>query len=182
MECFVPSGFTVHKPCASPKLRSTYSQRSYKILPSFNKVECPSNNVLIPICVILAPSASIRYRLHIICRLHMQYFGWRVELNTIPPSGRYSGSISDTPSANVSCFNSEPSILISLLTFLFGGSTLLSAEQMNPKKITLTSHAKEQLAGKQILYIEREQYAPDHHNSSRPDGPEVQIVAAMVPN
>ena len=52
-----------------------------------------------------------------------------------------------------------------LLTFLFGGSTLLSAEQMNPKKITLTSHAKEQLAGKQILYIEREQYAPDHHNT-----------------
>ena len=53
-----------------------------------------------------------------------------------------------------------------LLTFLFGGSTLLSAEQMNPKKITLTSHAKEQLAGKQILYIEREQYAPDHHNTA----------------
>jgi len=44
-----------------------------------------------------------------------------------------------------------------LLTFLFGGSTLLSAEQMNPKKITLTSHAKEQLAGKQT-YIKIEIY------------------------
>ena len=42
----------------------------------------------------------------------------------------------------------------------------LSAEQMDPKKITLTAKAKEQLAGKQILYIEREQYAPDHHNTA----------------
>ncbi|UVQ45213.1 hypothetical protein NXY11_18825 [Parabacteroides faecis] len=46
------------------------------------------------------------------------------------------------------------------------GSMQLSAEQMDPKKITLTAKAKEQLAGKQILYIEREQYAPDHHNTA----------------
>ncbi len=42
----------------------------------------------------------------------------------------------------------------------------ISAEKMNPKKITLTAKAKEQLAGKQILYVEREQYAPDHHNTA----------------
>ena len=53
-----------------------------------------------------------------------------------------------------------------LLTFLCGGSILLSAEQMDPKKIVLTPKAKEQLAGKQIVYVEREQYAPDHHNTA----------------
>ena len=53
-----------------------------------------------------------------------------------------------------------------LLTFLCGGSILLSAEQMDPKKIALTPKAKEQLAGKQIVYVEREQYAPDHHNTA----------------
>ena len=53
-----------------------------------------------------------------------------------------------------------------LLTFLCGGSILLSAEQMDPKKIALTLKAKEQLAGKQIVYVEREQYAPDHHNTA----------------
>ena len=53
-----------------------------------------------------------------------------------------------------------------LLTFLCGVSILLSAEQMDPKKIALTPKAKEQLAGKQIVYVEREQYAPDHHNTA----------------
>lgn len=53
-----------------------------------------------------------------------------------------------------------------LLTFLCGGSISLSAEQMDPKKIVLTPKAKEQLAGKQIVYVEREQYAPDHHNTA----------------
>ena len=53
-----------------------------------------------------------------------------------------------------------------LLTFLCGGSISLSAEQMDPKKIALTPKAKEQLAGKQIVYVEREQYAPDHHNTA----------------
>ena len=56
--------------------------------------------------------------------------------------------------------------LIILLAFICGGSMLLSAEQMNPKRITLTPKAKEQLTGKQILYVEREQYAPDHHNTA----------------
>ena len=56
--------------------------------------------------------------------------------------------------------------LIILLAFICGGSMLLSAEQMAPKRITLTPKAKEQLTGKQILYVEREQYAPDHHNTA----------------
>ena len=56
--------------------------------------------------------------------------------------------------------------LIILLAFICGGSMLLSAEQMDPKRITLTPKAKEQLTGKQILYVEREQYAPDHHNTA----------------
>lgn len=56
--------------------------------------------------------------------------------------------------------------LIMLLAVVYGGNMLLSAQQMDPKKIVLTSKAKEQLAGKQILYIEREQYAPDHHNTA----------------
>ena len=55
---------------------------------------------------------------------------------------------------------------IILLATVCIGSMQLSAEQMDPKKITLTAKAKEQLAGKQILYIEREQYAPDHHNTA----------------
>lgn len=46
---------------------------------------------------------------------------------------------------------------IILLATVCIGSMQLSAEQMDPKKITLTAKAKEQLAGKQILYIEREQ-------------------------
>lgn len=56
--------------------------------------------------------------------------------------------------------------LIILLAFICGGSMLLSAEQMDPKIIRLTQKAKEQLADKQILYVEREQYAPDHHNTA----------------
>ncbi len=56
--------------------------------------------------------------------------------------------------------------LLIFLAFICGGSMMLSAEQMDPKKIALTSKAKEQLAGKQILFVEREQYAPDHHNTA----------------
>ena len=55
--------------------------------------------------------------------------------------------------------------IVLLATVCIGGIQL-SAEQMAPKKIVLTTKAKEQLAGKQILYIEREQYAPDHHNTA----------------
>ena len=55
--------------------------------------------------------------------------------------------------------------IVLLATVCIGGIQL-SAEQMDPKKIVLTTKAKEQLAGKQILYIEREQYAPDHHNTA----------------
>ena len=35
-------------------------------------------------------------------RLHMQYFGSRVEENTMSPSGRNAGSMSLTPFARVS--------------------------------------------------------------------------------
>lgn len=34
------------------------------------------------------------------------------------------------------------------------------------KQIVLSQKAREALKGKQILYIEREQYAPDHHNTA----------------
>lgn len=43
---------------------------------------------------------------------------------------------------------------------------LSAADPMDPKRIKLTDKAQKQLAGKQILYVEREQYAPDHHNTA----------------
>lgn len=57
-------------------------------------------------------------------------------------------------------------LIFILLAVVYGGNIQLPAQQMVPKTITLTQKAKEQLAGKQILYIEREQYAPDHHNTA----------------
>jgi len=60
-----------------------------------------------------APSASIRKTLPMMCRLHMQYFGSRVELKAIRPSGRYSGSKSLTPAPKVSCVRPLPSARIS---------------------------------------------------------------------
>ena len=57
-------------------------------------------------------------------------------------------------------------LIFILLAVVYGGNIQLPAQQMIPKTITLTPKAKEQLAGKQILYIEREQYAPDHHNTA----------------
>ena len=57
-------------------------------------------------------------------------------------------------------------LIFILLAVVYGGNIQLPAQQMIPKTITLTQKAKEQLAGKQILYIEREQYAPDHHNTA----------------
>ena len=61
----------------------------------------------------------------------------------------------------ITCF------LIPLLLFavdcnLIGQDTVWG---MN-KKIRLTAKAKQILKGKQILFIEREQYAPDHHNTA----------------
>lgn len=38
--------------------------------------------------------------------------------------------------------------------------------QLPKKSISLSNKAKQVLAGKQILYIERDQYAPDHHNTA----------------
>lgn len=45
-------------------------------------------------------------------------------------------------------------------------SSPISFAQLTPKPILLSAKAKEQLADKQILYIEREQYANDHHNTA----------------
>lgn len=41
-----------------------------------------------------------------------------------------------------------------------------SYAQLSPKTIRLSGKAQEQLKGKQLLYIEREQYAADHHNTA----------------
>ena len=43
----------------------------------------------------------MRNKLAMMCRLHMQYLGSRVEENTISSSGRYRGSKSSTSCANV---------------------------------------------------------------------------------
>ncbi len=56
--------------------------------------------------------------------------------------------------------------IILLLTLFCGVNLLPATGQLAPKKIALSPKAKEQLAGKQIIYIEREQYAPDHHNTA----------------
>ena len=45
-------------------------------------------------------------------------------------------------------------------------NTFYGIAQLAPKTIYLSGKATEILKGKQILYIEREQYAPDHHNTA----------------
>ena len=55
----VPSGLQVQSPWAPEKLRSTYSQRVYRIFPSRVMDGVPSNSIELPICVILAPSGDI---------------------------------------------------------------------------------------------------------------------------
>ncbi|MDO4755484.1 MAG: hypothetical protein Q4A54_04005 [Parabacteroides sp.] len=52
--------------------------------------------------------------------------------------------------------------------FLFVKNELTAQEAASAmiKKIRLTDKAKQVLKGKQILFIEREQYAPDHHNTA----------------
>ena len=47
---------------------------------------------------------------------------------------------------------------------MFCGTTLIQAQENT--HITLSAKAREVLAGKQILYIERNQYAVDHHNTA----------------
>ena len=44
-------------------------------------------------------------------RLHMQYFGLRVELKRMSPSGNHTGSMSETPFSRVSCARPVPSAL-----------------------------------------------------------------------
>ena len=53
-------------------------------------------------------------------------------------------------------------ILWSLLPFIGKGQQ----ETMNPKQIFLTTQALNQLSGQKILFVEREQYRPDHHNTA----------------
>lgn len=48
---------------------------------------------------------------------------------------------------------------------VFGGNTTVRA-QLPKKGIYLSEKARQVLAGKQIVYIERDQYAPDHHNTA----------------
>ncbi|MGL5562743.1 MAG: TolB family protein, partial [Tannerellaceae bacterium] len=43
--------------------------------------------------------------------------------------------------------------------------SLVSAQDLKEKSIVLSPKAKEILSNKKILFIEREQYAPDHHNT-----------------
>lgn len=43
---------------------------------------------------------------------------------------------------------------------------LAEAQSLPSKKIKLSGKASSLLAGKQILFVEREQYAPDHHNTA----------------
>lgn len=60
-------------------------------------------------------------------------------------------------------------IFISLFFMLVGSSVVfgqVSEPTIPPKRILLSEKAKGLLKGKQILYIEREQYAPDHHNTA----------------
>lgn len=57
---------------------------------------------------------------------------------------------------------------ISALVAMTSLSTPLSAQQLanwQTKKVVLSDKAQKLLAGQQILYIERQQYEPDHHNT-----------------
>ena len=54
--------------------------------------------------------------------------------------------------------------LFAIHLFLNSAISLQGQTKTNP--INLSAIAKEQLAGKQILYIERDQYAADHHNTA----------------
>ena len=53
-----------------------------------------------------------------------------------------------------------------LVAVSFVSAHTLSAQSMPVKKIALSAKAKKQLAGKQILFVEREQYEADHHNTA----------------
>ena len=51
-------------------------------------------------------------------------------------------------------------IFLTLAIAIFGSATA------SAQSITLSAKAREVLAGKQILYVERHQYAGDHHNTA----------------
>lgn len=56
--------------------------------------------------------------------------------------------------------------LLTIATTLFLSVSYSTFAQLPPKTIALSEKALKQLKGKQILYVEREQYAPDHHNTA----------------
>lgn len=57
-------------------------------------------------------------------------------------------------------------IVVCIFLVLMYASPFAEAQSMPPKKIKLSKKASTLLAGKQILFVEREQYAPDHHNTA----------------
>lgn len=60
--------------------------------------------------------------------------------------------------------NKISTLIIASLSILSGGATIQA--QLPKKDIFLSEKAKNVLAGKQIIYIERDQFAPDHHNTA----------------
>ena len=59
----------------------------------------------------------------------------------------------------------KQNLLLSILIYLVLSMPSDANAQLVPKPIRLSGKVTELLKGKQILYIEREQYAPDHHNT-----------------
>lgn len=60
--------------------------------------------------------------------------------------------------------NKISTLIIASLSILSGGATIQA--QLPKKDIFLSEKARNVLAGKQIIYIERDQFAPDHHNTA----------------
>lgn len=60
--------------------------------------------------------------------------------------------------------NRIPTLIIASLSILSGGVGIQA--QLPKKEIFLSEKARNVLAGKQIIYIERDQFAPDHHNTA----------------
>lgn len=60
--------------------------------------------------------------------------------------------------------NKITTLVIASLSIFSEGATIQA--QLPQKEIFLSEKAKSVLAGKQIIYIERDQFAPDHHNTA----------------
>lgn len=61
-------------------------------------------------------------------------------------------------------FNSFTLLFLATCGTMMGNSSI--SAQLPKRSIFLSEKAKNILAGKQIIYIERDQYAPDHHNTA----------------